>query len=105
MPRVVGRGKSRAEVEATLLDGLPSEDLFALGDPADEDGESSTMLLLLVGGSAEGAAGESSKYVPSPGESSIDPARDVQGECGMTIARKPNAGESTSMASLAAVLD
>jgi len=76
----VGRGKSRAEVDATLSEGLPSDDLFAVGEPADEDGESSTMLLRLEGGRAGAGAGESSKNVPSPGEPSIDPAREVEGD-------------------------
>jgi hypothetical protein len=80
VPRFVGRGKSRADVEATLSDGLPNDDLFAVGDPADDDGESSTILLRLDGGSAGAGAGESSKNAPSPGEPSIEPARELLGD-------------------------
>jgi hypothetical protein len=101
---VAGRGKSNAEVEATLSDGLPRDDRFAVGDPEEEDGEPSTMLLRLDGGRAEGGAGESTKKEPNPGDPSMDPARDVHGDPGMPIAREPKAGESTSMASLAATL-
>lgn len=104
MPRAVGRGKSSAEVEATFSAGLPRDDLFAVGEPEEDEGEPSTMLLRFEGGSAEGGAGESTKNDPNPGEPSMDPAREVQGDCGVPIARDPKAGESTSMASLAATL-
>ena len=101
---MVGRGKSNADVEATLSEALPRDDRLAVGDPEEEDGEPSTILLRLDGGRAEGGAGESTKNEPSPGDPSRDPARDVDGDWGMPIAREPKAGESTSMASLVAIL-
>jgi hypothetical protein len=101
---VVGRGKSNAEVEATLSEALPRDDRFAVGDPEEDDGEPSTILLRLDGGRAEGGAGESTKNEPSPGDPSIDPAREVDGDWGTPIAREPKPGESTSIASLVAIL-
>lgn len=76
----MGRGKSSADVEATFSTARPRDDLFAVGDPEDDDGEPSTILLRLEGGRAEGGAGESTKKDPNPGEPSMDPAREVQGD-------------------------
>ena len=91
-------------MEATFSVPLPRDDRFAVGDPEEEDGEPSKILLRLDGGRAEGGAGESTKNEPSPGDPSRDPARDVDGDWGMPIAREPKAGESTSMASFVAIL-
>jgi hypothetical protein len=102
---VVGRGNRSAEVEATFSAFLPRDVLFALGDPDDEDGEPSTILLRLEGGRAEGGAGESTKNEPSPGEPSREPAREVEGDWGITMdPLEPKAGESTSIASLVEIL-
>jgi hypothetical protein len=101
---VAGLGNSRAEDEATFSGLRPSDDRFAVGEPDSEHGESSMILRRLEGGSAEGAAGESTKKDPSPGEPSIDPARDGQGEADAFDMTRAKAGESTSMASLAAIL-
>jgi hypothetical protein len=62
------------------------------------------MLRRLAGGNAEGGAGESTKKEPSPGEPSIDPASDVQGDADAFDMTRANAGESMSMASLATTL-
>ena len=101
---MVGRGKSNADVEATLSEALPRDVRLAVGDPEEEDGEPSTILLRLDGGRAEGGAGESTMKEPSPGDPSSDPAREVDGDWGTPMAREPKAGESTSMASLVAIL-
>jgi hypothetical protein len=101
----LGRGNRSAEVEATLSFGLPREERLAVGESEGEHGESSMMLLRFAGGSADGGAGESTKNEPSPGEPSMDPAREVQGDCGIDAAREPKAGESISIASHAAVLN
>lgn len=76
----MGRGNSSAEVEATFSTARPREDLFAVGDPEEEDGEPSTILLRLEGGRADGGAGESTKNEPNPGEPSIEPASEVHGD-------------------------
>lgn len=100
----MGRGNNKAEDETTFSGLRPSDERFAVGDPEGEHGESSIMLRRLAGGNAEGGAGESTKKEPSPGEPSIDPASEVQGDADAFDMTRANAGESMSMASLATTL-